>query len=119
MALGDVHIVNDPVIAQGANAASRCAEVLSDAMAGISEFDEVFCQEAERKLWEAARSATEWTNATLQPPPPHVIGLFAAAAGNKEVANELVENFGSPDINWKIFGSPEGAAKFLAGHASG
>jgi 2-polyprenyl-6-methoxyphenol hydroxylase-like FAD-dependent oxidoreductase len=119
MALGDVHIVNDPVIAQGANTASRCATVLSDALAKASAINEAFCRETEQKLWEAARSATEWTNATLQPPPPHVIELFMAAGGNKELANELVENFGSPDINWKIFGSPEGAAKFLAGHAGG
>jgi 2-polyprenyl-6-methoxyphenol hydroxylase-like FAD-dependent oxidoreductase len=118
MALGDVHILNDPVIAQGANTASRCAQVLSEALAPAAAIDETFCRETEQKLWEAARSATEWTNATLQPPPLHVLELFGAAARNGALANELVENFGSPDINWKVFGSPEGARDFAARFAA-
>jgi hypothetical protein len=70
--------------------------------------------ETEQRLWEAGRAATEWTNMTLQPPPPYVIELFAAAAHNKAIADELTENFNAPERNWEIFGSPEGAATLLA-----
>jgi len=118
LALGDMHIQHDPIIAQGANGASKCAWVLGEALLRDQPLDETFCRETEQQLWEAAQAATEWTNATLQPPPPHVIELFAAAARNQALADELTENFGAPERNWEIFGSPEGAAAFLTRHAS-
>jgi len=117
MALGDAHILNDPIIAQGANMASRCAWLLGEALLEDRRLDEAFCRETEWQLWEAGRAATEWTNMTLQPPPPYVIKLFAAAAQNKELADELTENFNAPERNWEIFRAPEGAAAFLAKHA--
>jgi Styrene monooxygenase A putative substrate binding domain len=116
MALGDIHILNDPIIAQGANTASQCAWLLGEALLKDRQLDETFCREIEQQLWEAGRAATEWTNMTLQSPPPYVIELFAAAAQNRALANELVENFDAPERNWEIFGTPEGAAKFLARH---
>jgi hypothetical protein len=118
MALGDMHMLHDPIIAQGANTASKCAWILGEMLLEERSLDETFCRETERRLWEAGRAATEWTNATLQPPPPYVMELFAAAAQNKALADELVENFGAPERNWEIFGAPEGAAAFLAKHAS-
>jgi 2-polyprenyl-6-methoxyphenol hydroxylase-like FAD-dependent oxidoreductase len=116
MALGDAHILNDPIIAQGANMASRCAWLLGEALLEDRQLDEFFCRETERQLWEAGRAATEWTNMTLRTPPPYVIELFTAAAQNKALADELTENFNAPERNWEIFGSPEGAAAFLAKH---
>lgn len=118
MALGDVHLANDPIIAQGANAASKCAWVLGKALLKDQRLDETFCRETEQQLWEAGRAATEWTNMTLQPPPPYVIELFAAAARNKALADELTENFNAPERNWEIFSNPEGAAAFLTKHIS-
>jgi hypothetical protein len=52
----------------------------------------------------------------LQPPPPHVMELFAAATQNKRLADELVENFNAPERNWEVFGNLEGAAALLASH---
>jgi Styrene monooxygenase A putative substrate binding domain len=117
MALGDMHIVNDPIIAQGANAASKCAWLLGEALLQDRLFDESFCRETAEQLWEAGRAATEWTNMTLQPPAPYVIELFAAAAQNKGLADELTENFNAPELNRKIFGDPENAAAFLTRHS--
>ena len=114
MALGDVHILNDPIIAQGANTASRCAWVLGEALLQDLPLDETFYRATEQQLWETGRAATEWTNMTLQPPPPYVIDLFAAAAQNKAIADELTENFSAPERNWEVFSSPAGAAALLA-----
>jgi 2-polyprenyl-6-methoxyphenol hydroxylase-like FAD-dependent oxidoreductase len=116
MALGDMHILNDPIIAQGANTASKCAWLLGEALLEDRQLDESFCRETEQQLWEAGRAATEWTNMILQPPPPYVIKLFAAAAQNRVLADELTENFNEPEHNWEIFSNPEGAAAFLARH---
>ena len=119
MALGDVHLLNDPIIAQGANAASKCAWVLGQALLQDRPLDETFCRETEQRLWEAGRAATEWTNMALQAPPPHVIELFAAAAQNRVLADELTENFNVPENNWKIFSNPQAAAAFLTRHTPG
>jgi hypothetical protein len=75
IALGDIHMLQDPVIAQGANMASRCAWVLGEALLQDSAVDEAFCHNMEQRLWEAGRAATEWTNMTLQPPPPYGHGV--------------------------------------------
>ena len=116
MALGDVHIVVDPIIAQGANNASKCAFVLGEALLEDQPLDENFCRETEQKLWEASRAASEWTNAVLQPPPPFAIEVFAAAAQNPAIADEIVQNFNAPERNWEIFSSPQNAANFLKKH---
>ena len=116
MALGDVHMLHDPIIAQGANNASKCAWILGEALIEASLINEEFCSDTEQLLWDASRASMEWTNATLQAPPPHAIELFVAATQNKQIADELTDNFGSPEKNWAIFGSPEGAAAFLARH---
>jgi hypothetical protein len=117
MALGDVHIVVDPIIAQGANNASKCAFILGEALLDADQpLDENFCRETERRLWEASRAASEWTNAMLQPPPPFAIEVFAAAAQNPAIADEIVQNFNAPERNWEIFSSPQNAADFLKKH---
>jgi styrene monooxygenase A-like protein len=116
MALGDLHILNDPIIAQGGNNASRCAWLLGEALLEARQLDEDFCRETEAKLWEAGRAATEWTNMTLLPPPAYLIELFVAAAQNRALADELIENFDAPERNWEIFGTRQGAAAFLARH---
>jgi 2-polyprenyl-6-methoxyphenol hydroxylase-like FAD-dependent oxidoreductase len=117
LALGDVHIAVDPIIAQGANTASKCAFVLGESLLEDQPPDENFCRETEQKLWEAARAACEWTNAMLQPPPPFAVEVFAAAAQNPAIADELVQNFNAPERNWEIFSSPVNAANFLKKHA--
>ena len=116
LATGDLHILNDPIIAQGANTASRCAERLSGELLKDVQADEAFCRETAEKLWQAGRAATEWTNLMLQAPPPHVLELFVAAAQNQALADELVQNFDSPERNLENFGSPAGAAACLSRH---
>lgn len=116
LALGDVHITVDPIIAQGANNASRCAWILGEALVEDQPPDENFCRAIEQKLWEASRAACEWTNAVLQPPPPFAIEVFAAAAQNPAIADEIVQNFNLPERNWEIFSSPQNAANFLQKH---
>lgn len=118
LALGDAHVTNDPVLGQGANAASRAAwalgEALADHAARGGAFDEAFCTEVEARQWELLRPVTEWTNAFLQPPPPHALQYLAAAAKNKVIANAFAENFDNPKRQWEIFSSPESTSTFIA-----
>src|SRR5262249_991949 len=63
MALGDIHVVHDPVIAQGANNASKCAWILGEALLQDRPLDETFCRDTEQQMWNASRASSEWTNA--------------------------------------------------------
>jgi 2-polyprenyl-6-methoxyphenol hydroxylase-like FAD-dependent oxidoreductase len=117
LALGDVHILNDPVLGQGANLASRCAFLLGEALLAAGAITEEFCQKVEQRLWEAGQAATMWTNATLQPPLPHAVQVLAAAAQSRTIADEISDNFNNPERNWEIFVSAEGAARFLQRHS--
>jgi hypothetical protein len=114
MAVGDSWILNDLVLGQGANLGSTCAEVMAQAIRGATRFDESFCRETESRMWAFAGPVTEWTNAMLQPPPSHVVGLLVAGTQSRAVADALVEGFNRPPEQWPRFASAEGAAAFLA-----
>lgn len=118
MALGDAHVSFDPITGQGANAVSRSArrmgELVTEHARAGRRFDEAFCEQAEQQLWSCVRSASAWTNAALQPPPPHVIGLFFAAAEDQAVADAFTNNFLYPDRQWEVLSSPEATAAFIA-----
>jgi len=69
MAVGDVHVVNDPLMGQGANTASHSAfvmgwEILNDG----NSFDEFFCRGRPRGVGHASM-VTEWNNYMVQVPP--------------------------------------------------
>jgi hypothetical protein len=117
MAVGDIHMLVDPVLAQGANTAARCGWLLGEALLQDCAADEHFCRTTEQLLWQAGRAPVQWTNMMLQPPPSYAVELFATAMNNKALADELIDNFNEPDRNWEIFSSPEGAAAFLGRHA--
>jgi 2-polyprenyl-6-methoxyphenol hydroxylase-like FAD-dependent oxidoreductase len=121
VALGDAHITQDPVLGQGANAASRAAwafgEMLADRIVEGRPLDEPFCAAVEDRLWALGRPAIEWTNAFLQPPPPHAMMLLAAAARSSAVADAFACNFDDPSRQWQILRSPDGVQSFLAGFA--
>lgn len=118
MAVGDAHITHDPLTGQGANAASRAAWLLGELLAAHAHaggrFDEAFCAQTEQRLWENARPTTEWSNAFLQPPPSHVLGLLVAAAQNQALADAFMTNFNHPDRQWEVLSSPDSTAAFIA-----
>jgi hypothetical protein len=116
VAIGDVHVLNDPVMGQGANAASHAAWVLGEAILEGGPFDEPFCRRVEDRIWEYASAVTAWTNAAMLPPPPHAQAIFGAAAQCQGIADEIAENFNDPPRAWANVGSPAGAAAFLERH---
>lgn len=116
VAVGDTWVQNDPINGQGANMGSYCARVMADAIAGSSVYDEAFCARVEDEMWEYGSAVTQWSNAALQPPPPHLIGVFVAAAQNKQVADALVNGFTDPRTQWSRLASPAAAEAFVASY---
>ncbi|MGQ0775342.1 MAG: styrene monooxygenase/indole monooxygenase family protein [Pseudonocardiales bacterium] len=113
VAVGDAWVLNDPIAGQGANLGSNCAFALAEAIVNATRFDEGFCRAVVEWMWGIARPVTEWSNAFLQPPPPHAMHLLAAAAADQRVADKLIDNWNDPTAAWAAFASPAGAATFL------
>jgi 2-polyprenyl-6-methoxyphenol hydroxylase-like FAD-dependent oxidoreductase len=117
MAIGDVQVANDPLIAQGANTASRSAWTLGEAILEGGRFDERFYQRAAERIWAYARPVTEWSNFMLLPPPPHIVDLLVAAAQNQAIADAFADGFANPQPTWELLRSPEHVAAFLDAHS--
>jgi 2-polyprenyl-6-methoxyphenol hydroxylase-like FAD-dependent oxidoreductase len=120
LAMGDVHVVNDPLMGQGANAASHAAFVVGQAILEDNlAFDERWCRRTEARLWDFVGDVTEWNNYMLQVPMPlNVVQLLLAASQNKAVADVFADNFRRPGRNWDILASPERTIAFLHQYGS-
>ena len=113
IAIGDIHVLNDPLIAQGGNTASHSAWALGEAIVEDFSADERFCRRAAERIWSYARPVVEWSNFMLQPPPPHVIGLLVAAAQNQAIADAYADGFANPLPTWELLRRPERVAALL------
>ena len=114
IALGDVHVTVDPLVAQGANIGSYSAFALADAIAEANVFDLAFCHEVERSRSARILGAAHWTNAFLQPPDEARMELMAAMSHDRQLAAEYYDNFNCPERQWQRIGSAEGIWRWLA-----
>jgi hypothetical protein len=113
MALGDAHVVIDPITGQGANSASHAAKVLCEAIARAETIDRAFCQRVEQEVCSYAVPVSDAANARLQPPTPHVRQILGAATRDQAIANAYADGYNHPDRFWAIASSPERTAAFL------
>lgn len=118
VALGDVHILHDPIVGQGGNMAVRTAWLLGEmivehARAGQA-LDEDFCIRAAQRQWEASIPSTYMSNDMLRPMPPHMRKLFQVASQKQAVADAFIETIVNPPRGWEVRSSPENTEAFLA-----
>ena len=114
IALGDAHVVIDPLTGQGANNASHAAGVLCEAIRTADGFDREFCERVEREVCAYVVAVSDACNARLGPPPPHFRALLGAAAGNQAVADVYADGYNHPDRFWAIASSAERTADFFS-----
>ena len=117
LGLADVVIANDPITGQGSNTAAKAADHYLKAILarGNHPFDETWMNATFESFWTAHGAAvTGWTNAMLQPLPPHVQQLLGAAAANEAVARRFANGFSDPNDfgNWLM--DPDKAVAYLA-----
>jgi 2-polyprenyl-6-methoxyphenol hydroxylase-like FAD-dependent oxidoreductase len=119
LACGDVHTVHDPLMGQGANAASRSAFIVGDAILEDSlDFDEMWCTRVAERMWRSAEVSVEFTNEMLvSPPSPQVLATLLAAVHSQPWADYIGENFGWPDRQWNILASPTRALAGITRYA--
>ena len=69
-------------------------------------------------FWDYVQYPTTWTNAMLQPPPPHAVQLLGAAGQYQQIADRFVNGFNDPHDFFSWFMDPERAAAYLEEVAS-
>jgi 2-polyprenyl-6-methoxyphenol hydroxylase-like FAD-dependent oxidoreductase len=114
IALGDAHVVIDPLTGQGANNASHSARVLADAICRADAFDPAFCRKVEQEMCDYVVPVSDASNARVQPPSPQFREILAAAARDQAIADVYAHGFSHPDRFWAIASSPERTAAFLS-----
>lgn len=113
LALGDAHVIIDPITGQGANSASHAAAVVGAAICEATEFDRAFCERVERDVRAYVVPVSEAANARLGPPAPHFRELLLAAARDQHVADAYADGYSHPDRFWAIAGDAGRTAGFL------
>jgi 2-polyprenyl-6-methoxyphenol hydroxylase-like FAD-dependent oxidoreductase len=116
LALGDAHVTVDPVVGQGANAASYAAFVLGEAILEGGPFDEAFCRRVDEGRVPFVMGVFDWTNFMLAPQ-PHLFELVGAMSQNQALCDDFTENFNRPDLQWEHVASPEATAAYIGAFA--
>ncbi|WP_020420388.1 styrene monooxygenase/indole monooxygenase family protein [Amycolatopsis sp. ATCC 39116] len=114
LALGDAHVVVDPVMGQGANIAAYSAAVVAAEIAAETVYDEVFCRRVARAREEVLLGASAWTNLVLDPP-PWLGELWRGLADDPRRADEFTDNFDHPDRQWRALATRRRVRAFLDG----
>ncbi|MEV0154069.1 styrene monooxygenase/indole monooxygenase family protein [Micromonospora sp. NPDC050686] len=117
LGMADVVVANDPVTGQGSNTAAKCAAAYLRSILehGDRPFDREWMTRTFERFWfDTGRAVTAWTNAMLQPLPPHVQQVLGAAAGNPTIARRFANGFSDPTDFDDWFMSPDRAERYLA-----
>jgi len=113
IALGDAHCVVDPVVGQGANAASFGAWELGEEILAGGPFDDAFCRRVDERRLPYLLGLDSWTRFMLSPE-PQLFQLIGAMSQNKALADDFTDNFNRPDLQWEHLASPEATAAYIA-----
>ncbi len=107
--LGDTVVLNDPITGQGSNNATKAAAAYLDAIVklGTQPFDEAWMRATFEHHWgQYAAWSSAFTNAMLQPPPPHVQQYLLEASWRPELRRTFVNGFNNPPDFFPWLGDP-------------
>ncbi|MEU4778039.1 styrene monooxygenase/indole monooxygenase family protein [Micromonospora sp. NPDC023633] len=117
LGMADVVVANDPITGQGSNTAAKCASSYLGSILerGDRPFDGQWMTQTFERFWAGAGQAvTAWTNAMLQPLPPHVQQILGAASTNPTIARRFANGFSDPNDFQDWFMTPDAADRYLA-----
>jgi hypothetical protein len=122
LGMADVVVANDPITGQGSNTAAKCAYSYLGSILerGEQPFDREWMSRTFDRFWaDAGQAVTAWTNAMLQPLPPHVQQILGAASTNPTVARRFANGFSDPNDFQDWFMTPDVAERYLTSVAAG
>ena len=113
--MADFVVLNDPITGQGSNNAAKSARIYLKRILdnGAKPFDRAWMQQTFDEYWNYAQFVTGWTNAMLQPPPPHVINILVAAQSKPKVGKAFANGFDDPRTFFPWLADPAEAEKFI------
>jgi putative intracellular protease/amidase len=116
MGLGDTVILNDPIVGQGGNNASKMANVYAQAIIrhGNVPFDAEWMNRTFEEFWEYSRHVNRFCDIFLSPPAPHVIELLGAASQNPDIASDFVNGFNHPPALFPWLDDEQAARIYMA-----
>jgi 2-polyprenyl-6-methoxyphenol hydroxylase-like FAD-dependent oxidoreductase len=114
VALGDAHVIIDPITGQGANNASHAADVLCHAIRQAEVFDRSFCQQVEEEIAAYVLPVSDASNARLRPPSAHFRELLGAAARDQAIADVYADGYNHPARFWAMASSAARTTAFLS-----
>ena len=112
IAVGDAHVVLDPVCGLGANAASLSAFSLGESILEGGPFDESFCRRVDERRLPGVLAHFDFTNFMLAPQ-PHLFEVIGAMSQNPALADDFTDGFTDPIRQWANLTSPEAAAAYI------
>ncbi|WP_052668636.1 styrene monooxygenase/indole monooxygenase family protein [Nitriliruptor alkaliphilus] len=112
LALGDAHVLVDPVMGQGANIASYSAHVVGEAILEDLAFDELFCRQVAEKREPLLHAAYDWTNLVLDSP-GRLLQLHEAAAAEPAIAADFASRYPRPDLIWRTVATDQRVNQYL------
>lgn len=120
LGMADSVVLNDPITGQGSNNAAKCAHIYLDSILerGYEPFDYAWMQLTFERYWDYTRWATDFTNAFLMPPPPHVISILGAAQTSARIGRAFVNGFNDPRTLFPWLADPAEADRFIGEEAS-
>ena len=80
---------------------------------GDGPYDQAFMQDTFASFWDYAQYPTTWTNAMLQPPPPHIVQVLGAASLHQQIADRFANGFNDPRDLFTWFMDPARSASYL------
>lgn len=116
LGMADAVVLNDPITGQGSNNAAKCAETYLEAIVerGDEPYTPEWMQQTFDRYWRGyAQWVTQWTNALLAPPKPHVLELLGAAADVPSLAGTIVNGFDDPRSFYPWWFDADEAARLL------
>jgi hypothetical protein len=98
LGMGDVVATNDPITGQGANTASKAANIYLQRILerGNKPFDAQWMHQTFDLFWDYAQWVVKWTNSLLVPPAPLILQLMGAASQIPPLARKIANGFNHP-----------------------
>lgn len=116
LGVGDTVILNDPIVGQGGNNATKMAHAYANAIIarGNKPFDTDWMNETFNSFWEYSKYVNRFCDIFLSPPAQHAIDILGAATQNQQVASDFVNGFNHPPSIFPWIDDAEEAKKYLS-----
>jgi hypothetical protein len=117
LAIGDSHVLNDPICQQGSNVAARAADSLLNWIVERSDqpFDEEWMMACGDRLWTESQKIVRLTKQFLHPP-NYFAPFLASAENSPELASLIADANDSVDLYFPWLEEEDAAASLANGH---